>query len=435
MTIESFIKEFDKCVEKSKMLKDKIEQEISQIDNLYTKISKEISNSFLIKHEKLTKEENELKEKLDNEVTKVKSQLEKFLSSSNNNLKISERIYKGIKILNKEAKEQKNIIKNLSYISKINKTEKAMKQLFQELMKNLKISFEEDKSLVKYDEFYFNGIPKPKNIEFKDLKTNSVNLTWEIDNLAIDNFDYKNIKYIINMRKETKPFTKVYEGKEKKCKIENLKINTNYEFKICSIYNDIISAWTEINRIKTKEIILDSNILKDSKKEIEFAKKILEWTGYKNIELLYRGTRDGESSNNFHSKCDKQGPTVTLCQSDKGYIFGGFCSIPWIGSGDYKSAPNSFLFTLSNIYGIGPTKFPLKNINDGKSIWDGYQYGPIFGGGHDLYILNNYFSNYVSCSFPYTYQDVLEKGKSIFTGNNNESKIKMKEIEIFKLNN
>jgi len=424
-------------VEKSKALKDKIEKEISEIDKLYEKISKEISNSFLIKHEKLTKEENDLKEKLDYEVTKVKSQLEKFLSSSYNNLKISERIYKGIKILNKETKEQSNMIKNLSYITKINKTEKEMKQLFQELMKNLRITFEEEKSLVKYDEFYFNGIPKPKNIKYKDLTSDSVSLSWEIDNLKIDNFDYNNIKYIINMRKEKKPFIKVYEGKENKFKIENLKNNTNYEFKICIEYNDIISAWTEINKIKTKEKEkeYDSNILKESKREIEFAKKLLEWTGYKNIELLYRGTRDGESSNNFHSKCDNQGPTITLCKNDKGYIFGGFCSIPWIGSGQYKTAPNSFLFTLNNIYGIEPTKFPLKNTNDGRSIWDSKEYGPIFGEGHDLYILNNYFSNYVDCCFPYTYQDVLEKGKSIFTGDNNIRYIKVKEIEIFKLKN
>ena len=44
MTIDSFLKEFDKCVENSKKLKNKIEQEISEIDKLYQKISKEITN-------------------------------------------------------------------------------------------------------------------------------------------------------------------------------------------------------------------------------------------------------------------------------------------------------------------------------------------------------------------------------------------------------
>ncbi len=38
-------------------------------------------------------------------------------------------------------------------------------------------------------------------------------------------------------------------------------------------------------------------------------------------------------------------------------------------------------------------------------------------------------------SFPNTYQDILGKGKSIFTGdiNNNHSSIKLNEIEVFKV--
>ena len=70
------------------------------------------------KHEKLIKEENDLKEKLDNEVTKVKEKLENFLSESNRIIKVNERINKGIQNL---EKVEKNIIKNLTYIIKINK--------------------------------------------------------------------------------------------------------------------------------------------------------------------------------------------------------------------------------------------------------------------------------------------------------------------------
>ena len=40
---------------------------------------KDLTNSFLTKHEKLIKEENEMKEELDNKVTKAKEQLENFL--------------------------------------------------------------------------------------------------------------------------------------------------------------------------------------------------------------------------------------------------------------------------------------------------------------------------------------------------------------------
>ena len=79
ITIESYTKEFDLIVEKAINLKNTIEKEITQINELYEKVDKEVTQTFLEKHEKLTKEENALKEKLQNEVTKVKLLEVKFL--------------------------------------------------------------------------------------------------------------------------------------------------------------------------------------------------------------------------------------------------------------------------------------------------------------------------------------------------------------------
>ena len=81
-------------MEKILNLKQKIEKEILTIDELYEKINKEVTDSFLKKHEKLYKEENDLKENLKTEVTKVKEKLENFLSESNNIIKNNEKINK-----------------------------------------------------------------------------------------------------------------------------------------------------------------------------------------------------------------------------------------------------------------------------------------------------------------------------------------------------
>ena len=48
----------------------------------------------------------------------------------------------------------------------IHKNQKEMKMIFPKLMKNLKISFIEKESNIKYEEYYFNGIPIPKEIEY-----------------------------------------------------------------------------------------------------------------------------------------------------------------------------------------------------------------------------------------------------------------------------
>ena len=214
ITIESYTKEFNINNEKTIELKNKIEKELTDIDNLYDKINKEVTETYLAKHEKLIKEENDLKEKLQNEVTKVKEKLENFLSKSNNYIKLSEKIDKGLKVLEKENKEQKNMIKTLSYITKINKTQKDMKLLFQELMRNIKITYQNENNNINFEEYYFNGIPKPKNIEFNDISGDSVNIKWKTDDINILNVDKKQIKYIVEMRKENKKFIKVYEGKE-----------------------------------------------------------------------------------------------------------------------------------------------------------------------------------------------------------------------------
>jgi len=379
-----------------------------------------------MKHEQLIKKENELKEKLKNEVTKIKEKLEIYLSESKNIIKINERINKGIK---KMENEEKNIIKTLSYVSKINKTQKNINKLFNTLMKNIKFKYDDNN--IKYEEYYFNGIYIPNNIEFKDISSSSINIYWKIDDINNINIDKNKIKYKVEMRKENEKFIKIYEDNNNNCYINNLEMNTNYEFRICLIYNNIIGEWSQIHKIKTLDF--DSNILKESKREKELIDKINEWIKIKKMELIYRGTRDGSYSNDFHNKCDNKGESIILIKNDKDNIFGGYTSYPWGKDEKYHSAPDSFLFTLTNIYNINPTKFPSKN--DQKEVFHYSSYGPCFGGGHDLGIHNDFLNNGGWTGFPYTYEDILGKGRSIFTGkdNNNDTVFKVKEVEVFKV--
>ena len=409
---------------------------MSEIDKAYEKVNKEMTTSYELKREKLKKEEEDLKEELKTEVTKIKEQLELKSSEVDNLLNINKKIIKGIQSLDKE---EKSMIKILSYISKINKIQKEMKSLFQELMKNLKISFiegEGKESTIKYDEYYFNGIPIPKNIEFKEVGTNNFKVLWKIDNINLINVDKKEIKYRLEIRKENskEEFTQIYEGNADNYLVNKLDKNTNYEIRICSIYKEIISHWSDIHKIKTKN--LDCNILNETERGNEFLEKIYEWTGYKNMELLYRGTRDGSRSNIFHNKCDNQGPTLCLCKNEKGNIFGGYASISWTTtSGNYYSANGSFLFTLTNIHNTAPTKYP-NTQNQGNAVYHNSGYGPTFGGGLDLYISDDCLNNNSSSSnLGYSYPDILGKGYSVFSGDINSRNFKLKEIEVFKLLN
>jgi len=146
------------------------------------------------------------------------------------------------------------------------------------------------------------------------------------------------------------------------------------------------------------------------------------------LELIY-----------FIIKCDNQGPTICLCKNEKGNIFGGYASISWTSpsSGIYKSGDGCFLFTLTNIYGIEPTKFP--NTNQNNAVYHNKSYGPTFGSARNLRICGDYLNgteSYARIGGSHNdYQDVLGKGNSVFTGDINTEYFKLKELEVFKIYN
>ena len=238
---------------------------------MYNKTTK----SYKQQREKLKKEEKDLKEKLKTEVTKIKEQLEIYLSDVNNLLKRSEKIIKRMKTL---EKEEKVMIKILSYISKINKNQEEMIKLFQELMKNLEINFIEEENTIKYKEYYFNGIPVPKVLKFKEIDYNKLEISWKIDItdlLNIDREEIEDIKYKIELKEEkSKEFIQIYEGYKNNYIINKYDNCENYIIRICSVYKNLISHWNMFHLAKK----LDSLILNEIEKGNEFIEKLYEWT-------------------------------------------------------------------------------------------------------------------------------------------------------------
>ena len=267
---------------------------------------------------------------------------------------------------------------------------------------------------------------------FENNPNYGFNISWK--KINIENIDDNKIKYIVEMKIENgKRFEKIYEGTNNQCSINNLIPNNFYEFRMCNSCVEIESEYGNIQKVKTSDIDFNicSKILYESKRYDEFLKILLDWTGFKNMKLIYRGSRDGMSSNNFRNKCINQGATITLIKNEKDNIFGGYASISWENKDIWANAPDSFIFTLTNIYNIEPTKFPSNK--NGKDIGNYSYHGPNFG-FKDIYFCSNFNGEGNSYSnFPNSYKDILGKGNSIFTGDNNNNKINLKEIEVFKL--
>jgi len=133
---------------------------------------------------------------------------------------------------------------------------------------------------------------------------------------------------------------------------------------------------------------------------------LLSLTGLetKSFSLLWRGSRHGFDSDAFHRLCDGKPNTVTIIKNTNGFIFGGFTSIPWWSSGSYEADNTAFLFSLTNLSNT-PLKIKVKSSQ--YAVYHNSNYGPAFGGGHDLHVSSfsntnrNSYMKFISYEFPW----------------------------------
>ena len=175
-----------------------------------------------------------------------------------------------------------------------------------------------------------------------------------------------------------------------------------------------------IKRIKNKDGLI-GDIIKNEEQYNLICDYIDKNKDFK-FELLYKGTKDGDTYNIFHKKCDNQGPTISIIESTDGQIFGGYASKSWdINSKSDIPDPDSFLFNI-NI----KKKYCVSN---NKGLFKSIGYICDFGGAnfHELCLNNNYFSSKGECDngngFNFKNYE-LSGGKKIY---------KVKECEVYKV--
>ena len=137
ISFEKSVSEFDEFFQKAKNLKERIEEEIEAINDNNTKITDEITAYFEEEHSKLYKKETKLKSELDIKITEIKDELEEYFRETTKILLSCERLFIAIK--NYSKKNNNNEMKDLFYISKINKINIEAKRLFQNTIKNVDI--------------------------------------------------------------------------------------------------------------------------------------------------------------------------------------------------------------------------------------------------------------------------------------------------------
>lgn len=114
--------------------------------------------------------------------------------------------------------------------------------------------------------------------------------------------------------------------------------------------------------------MIDSTVLTD----IADKSYLLSLLEGKDLQLIYRGSRDGWNYRDFHQRCDNKGPTVTLFKTSTGKRCGGYAGVSWDTCGKYKTCDKSFLISFDL-----QRHFPVKQADN--AIYCASASGPNFG--------------------------------------------------------
>jgi hypothetical protein len=185
-----------------------------------------------------------------------------------------------------------------------------------------------------------------------------------------------------------------------------------------------LSEYSNMNPFK-------GEILTDFKQSFDLL-RLCEFSPNDKWTLLYRGTRDGFGAKDFHLKCDGHTNTLTLLKAKESeFVFGGFTTAELDSSGECKSDPNVFIFSLTNT-----DNSPVKmKIDPNKHKYAIYCYpfcGPTFGA--DIHIANNANTTMNSCSnLGHTYKHPqytfgTNEAKTFLAGSRN---FQLDEIEVY----
>ena len=322
--------------------------------------------------------------------------------------------------------ELQRINKSFRYFDSINEAISSVQDLFEEKNVNLKIENDNIFLILK-----IHKIGKGEDLISLQLEQNSLTLEEICENLS------QEVTYLKNKVNELEKENSYYK-----------KENSNYKNEIDLLKKDIIALEEENNKrvltsndfeeINNQEIQVKNNIQENidskiitQKEELDFiSNRIKKMKYFKNkkifYELIFRATRDGGSSINFHQKCDGKAKTITIIKTIKGLKFGGYIDKAWSNNGFWiTDDENCFIFSLDlkKIYN------PIKGR--GKYYFD-LNCGPNFA---EFGLKSNLFDmSSINIWNKKEANKFFTKFNSDYEINGGEKEFQAEEIELFKIN-
>ena len=224
-----------------------------------------------------------------------------------------------------------------------------------------------------------------------------------------------------------------------KYQIPGLKYGYMYSIRVRAKLSDYV--WTNYSQDKYIDFRykwhFDSVILTDPKEIIMFEdllqpklKAILLKDEF-SLTLLYRNSRDGNSSTAFHEKCNGYSNTITLIHSNYDHIFGGFTTLDWSGNKQWKKDDDAFLFLIRSQFNHKPRIYKNKE-RDGNAVYVDQSHGQRWGRGHDLSLHSYGAYSHLGSTYEGTGNELC--GGETYKTYKDYHEFQIKEYEVFLVN-
>ena len=437
----------NQAISQDKELYDKIEnieKIINEIKNKrqneeYSKLSDKVNdfiylaktneNNFQNIEGEIKNHENQL-ENLQKRINKYEKnilrQIKETKQDSKKLNKIFQKVTTDIMKINEESESQN--VSNITNVKKIKKQKKNRNVSSNNINNN-----EDDDSIKGKTTKNYRVI---KNIEENPKTKKYMSQTYNRGNIisshSVNKFSIKSSNPLDNNEIEyqtlTRPRSKSKDHKRNKEK-ENLSDNQLSKSKKYRDINPPIPKEYENSITESRIVEYDDFIFVENRIKEIYPQLSLDFN------LVYRASEDGDKAVDFHNKCDKIGPNVTIIKTKKGYIFGGFTIKNWehlkrdininkpnLGSASRDLRAFGFCVNIQKIYN--------NERPDEFAIWCNRNYGPTFKNNF-FQIFDNCFKKGGYCSLRKNSHFGGQEYDYEITGG--ESKFAVEDIEVYEV--
>ncbi|CAD8198449.1 unnamed protein product [Paramecium octaurelia] len=329
--------------------------------------------------------------------------------------------------------EHQSFLEQFKVEQTLQKDISSLAEFFQIDIREKQLKFQQDIHLIEEIEEQFELFLNNQEY-FQALVTFKVakqKINEVIENVKVGLMPHKDMLLQNINQKEKKNNTTIQQQKLNENTFDNIQIQQNVKIAQNDLLINKIIKELELKRQFIDPILqLKPTLLRDDYWHKLFY--ILQAKMNRNIRnsiLIYQGSKDGLNAKQYWYKVNGRSNLLMIFQSKSNYIFGTYSPCTWESKNGVWVEDNtlsSFIFSQTH-----DQVYPLKQDKKQQAIGLNSSYGPLIGGGDDLFIDGDFTQGYSRLGGSYQFQYYQQGNNEPYLYGQIQPEIK--ECEIYQL--